>query len=143
MSVKVYRPDDPEFATHVRASAARGVAENAGTPLPAPFSPEFGDYIAGRVEPAPEKTMAEVKRATKDEVVELPDGRQIQIQAKGAPVVDETLAERERELVRRAAEAVDADPLREIQADEGTHALSTGAVPSTKVKPLGPEAAKK
>lgn len=143
MTFKTYRPDDPELARHVKASAGRGASEYAGTQLPAPYSPRFGDYIAGKLDAPPEKTMAEVERAKKDEVVTLPDGRQIQIQAKGAPLVDEKLAERERELAERSKEAADVDHLLEIQPDEGTRALSTGTVPQTKVRPLGPEPAKK
>ncbi|HEX7313295.1 MAG TPA: hypothetical protein VF297_05215 [Pyrinomonadaceae bacterium] len=87
--------------------------------------------------------MAEVKRATKEEVVALPDGRLIQIQAKGAPVVDEHLAERERQMAERAKEIAEADPLEEIQPDEGTHALFTGTVPTTKSRPLTTEEPKK
>ncbi len=58
--------------------------------------------------------MAEL--ATKDEVVTLPDGRQVQIQAKGFPVVTE-LAERERALAERANEEAIIQPFEEIGVD--------------------------
>jgi hypothetical protein len=142
MKVSTYRPDDPELAQHVRASAVRGVEAAPKRPLPQSYDPRFGEYIAGKLDTPPETIMVEVKRATKEEVVELPDGRQIQIQAKDAPVVDEKLAERERELAQRATEAAQVDHLSEIQPEEGARALATGTVPNTKVRPLGPEAAK-
>ena len=126
MIVKTFKPDDPELAAHLAAVPTR--AADAGARLPPPYSPGFGDYIAGRLDAPPENIMAEVKRATKDEVVDLPDGRQIQIQAKGAPVVDEKAAERERELARRATEAAEADPLREIQPEGVTVAVTTKAL---------------
>ncbi len=66
------------------------------------------------------------KIAEQDEVVTLPDGRQIQIQAKGKPVVEE-LAELERERLAKAAEhETEVDHLREIQPDPGTRALGVG-----------------
>jgi hypothetical protein len=46
-------------------------------------------------------------------------------------------------LAERSKEAADVDHLLEIQPDEGARALSTGTVPQTKVRPLGPEPAKK
>jgi hypothetical protein len=141
VNVKTYRPDDPEFARHVAASARRVTEESRPTLRPN-FDPRFGAYIAGRLDNPPEKTMAEVKRATKDEIVKLPDGRQIQIQAKGAPVVDENLAERERQLAERAKESAEVDHLAEIQPEEGTHALSTGTVPTTRSRPLSVETPK-
>ena len=63
------------------------------------------------------------KRAKKDEVMTLPDGRQIQIQAAGAPVVEE-LAERERALAQQTIDAAEnVDHFHEIQPDPGTHVL--------------------
>lgn len=141
MNVKTYRPDDPAFARHVGASVRR-VVEEGGSMLRPNFDPRFGEYIAGKLDPPTENKMAEVKRATKDEVVKLPDGRQIQIQARGAPVVDESLAERERQLAERARESAEVDHLAEIQPDEDARALSTGTAPLTKSRPLSPETPK-
>lgn len=62
--------------------------------------------------------------AKKDEVMTLPDGRQIQIQSKGAPVVTE-LAERERQLVQDTIDnhKEGVDHLTVIQPDPKTKAL--------------------
>jgi hypothetical protein len=121
MKVGTFKPDDPALAQLVAKSAQR-VSVPAENRPPAPYHPSFGDYVAGKLDSiTEEKTMAE--RGKKDEVVTLPDGRQIQIQAKGAPVV-EALADRERELAQSAIDAEkDVDHLREIQPDPGTKAL--------------------
>ena len=140
MTMKTYRPDDPELAKHL-ASIARGASEPAGTPLPSNFSPKFGDYIAGRLD-APQETVMTQKRAKEDEVVTLPDGRQIQIQAAGAPIVDEKIAERERELAQSAIDAADADHLLEIQPEGKTKAITTASVPETKSRPLASDKSK-
>jgi hypothetical protein len=127
MTARSYKPDDPEFAAFIAANVNRPTAE-PGAILRRNFDPRFGQYIAGELDKPTEKIMAEITRATEDEVVNLPDGRQIQIQAKGAPV-DEKLAKRERELLERSIEREkDADPLREIQPEAGTRAIGTRAL---------------
>jgi hypothetical protein len=134
MEVRSYKPDDPELTKHIADSRARPLADNSRPLPPAPYSPIFGDYIAGKTDKAEEiKVMAE--RAEADEVETLPDGRQIQIKAKGAPV-NEKLVERERELVESTRKQMETtDPLREIEPDAGTHALGTGVREAT-VRPL-------
>jgi hypothetical protein len=119
VDVRTFRLDDPALAEHL---AARAAARHVEPTRPA--AREFSNYITGEM-PATENTMVDEKRATKDEVVELPDGRQIQIQAKGAPVVDEKLAERERDLAKRTADAAEVDHLREIQPVGETKAIGT------------------
>lgn len=131
MTARSYKPDDPEFATFIAANASRSSAE-AGTPRLSNYDPRFGQYIAGELDKPTEKIMAEQKRATNDEVVTLPDGRQIQIQAEGAPV-DEELAKRERELLEASIERErDADPLREIQPDTVTRAVGVRTTADSK-----------
>ena len=73
--VRTFRPDDPDFGRYLAESTARAAAPAAGLP-PGNFHPRFGDYISGRLDAPPtEDEMAEQKRATKDEVETLPDGR--------------------------------------------------------------------
>src|SRR4051812_1405589 len=120
MGVKTYSPDDPEFAAYIAGSQARAVIPEDRPP--APYHPTFGDYVNGKTGHAPsaeERYAMTTKIAKEDEVMTLPDGRQIQIQAKGAPVVEE-LAERERDLVQASIDNHTADPtdhLVEIQAE--------------------------
>jgi len=139
VKVETHKPDDPEFARYIGGTAAR-VSIPADALPPPPYSPRFGDYVAGRVDAPAEEREPMAERATEDEVVTLPDGRQVQIKAKGAPV-NEKLAERERDLVQRSINHDEnADPLREIRPDGETRAVGTGVRDEATVRPLTGEA---